>query len=244
MGEGARLVGVSSYDRYPPQVASIARVGGLLDPNIERLLGLKPDLVIVYNTQQELRQRLERAAIPSYVYETRDLSDITRTVRAVGARIGSAGAADRLAAKMESDLANIRGSVSGRPRVKVLLVFGRDAGSLGHIDASGGYGFLHDMLEVAGGDDVFADIKQQSVQATTEMILSRRPDVIVELRYGDSAKSLDATRELRAWDALSSVPAVRNHRVHLLVGDEFVVPGPRVVDATRKLAQALHPAAR
>ncbi|MBI3402847.1 MAG: ABC transporter substrate-binding protein [Acidobacteria bacterium] len=241
MGDGARVVGVSSYDRYPPQVASIAKVGGLLDPNVERLLELRPDLVIVYNTQQELKQRLERAAIPTYSYEHRGLPDITETVRSVGARIGSADAANRVASKMEADLAAIRRSVTGRPRPKVLLVFGRDAGSLRNIDASGGYGFLHDMLDIAGGEDMFADIVKQSVQTTTEMILARRPDVIIELRYGDSAKSLDVTRELRAWDALPSVPAVRNHRVYLLVGDEFVVPGPRVVDATRKLAQTLHP---
>jgi iron complex transport system substrate-binding protein len=241
MGDGARLVGVSSYDRYPPQVASIATVGGLLDPNVERLLSLRPDLVIVYNTQQELRQRLERAAIPFYLYEHRGLPDITQTVRAVGARIGSADAANRVAGKMEADLAGIRQSVAGRPRPKTLLVFGRDPGSLRNIDASGGYGFLHDMLDIAGGEDMFADITRQSVQTTTEMILARRPDVIIELRYGDSAKSLDVKRELSAWDALPSVPAVRSHRVYILVGDEFVVPGPRVVDATRKLAQTIHP---
>ena len=241
MGEGARIVGVSSYDRYPPQVSSIARVGGLLDPSVERLLRLKPDLVIVYDTQRELKLRLERAEIPSYLYEHRDLSDITRTLRAVGARIGASDAANRIASKMESDLDALRRSVATLPRVKVLLVFGRDAGSLRHIDASGGYGFLHDMVEAAGGDDVFGDIKQQSVQTTAEMILARRPEVIIELRYGDSAKSLDVKRELSAWDALPSVPAVKNHKVHILVGDEFVVPGPRVVDATRTLATVLHP---
>lgn len=240
IGEGSRLVGVSSYDRYPPQVASIARVGGLLDPNVERLLSLRPDLVIVYNTQQELKQRLERAAIPMYLYEHRGLPDIPETLRAVGARIGSADAANRVATKMEYDLDAVRRSVAGQPRPKTLLVFGRDAGSLRNIDASGGFGFLHDMLDIAGGEDMYADIAKQSVQTTTEMILTRRPDVIIELRYGDSAKSLDVTRELAAWDALPSVPAVRNHRVYLLVGDEFVVPGPRVVDATRKLAQTLH----
>jgi iron complex transport system substrate-binding protein len=241
MGEGSRVVGVSSYDRFPPQVVSIAKVGGLLDPNVERLLSLRPDLVIVYNTQQELKERLERAAIPYYSYEHKGLPDITGTVRAVGARIGAADAANRVASKMEADLAAIRRSVAGQPRPKTLLVFGRDAGSLRNIDASGGYGFLHDMLDIAGAEDMFGDIAKQSVQTTTEMILGRRPDVIIELRYGDSAKSLDVKRELGAWDALPSVPAVKNHRVYLLVGDEFVVPGPRVVDATRTLAKTLHP---
>jgi ABC-type Fe3+-hydroxamate transport system substrate-binding protein len=91
---------------------------------------------------------------------------------------------------------------------------------------------------------VFGDVQKQSVEATTEMILGRRPEVIIELRYGEAMKASDVAREVHAWDALSSLPAVRDHRVYLLSGDEFVVPGPRVVDATRRFAQVLHPRAR
>jgi len=240
IGDGDRLVGVSSYDRYPPAVQKLARVGGLLDPNIETILSLRPDLVIVYDTQQELKQRLARANIPVYRYEHRGLADITQTLRAVGARLGSADAANRAAAKMESDLAAIQRSVAGKPRPKTMLVFGREPGSLRGIDASGGYGFLHDMLGVAGGDNVFADVKRQSVEATTEMVLARQPEVIIELRYGDSLPTFDTARIVREWDALSSVPAVRNHRVYVLTGDQFVVPGPRVVEATREIAEVLH----
>ena len=241
IGDGSRLVGVSSYDRFPPEVLKIDRVGGLLDPNIEKVLSLRPDLVVVYNTQQELKQRLERANVPFFSYEHRGLSDITQTFRAIGARLGSSDAANTLAAKMESDLAAIHGSVAGRPRPKTLLVFGREPGTLRGINASGGYGFLHDMLVVAGGDDAFEDVKRQSVDVSTEMVLARRPDVIIELRYGDSMRVSDTARLVHEWDALSAVPAVRNHRVYVLTGDQFVVPGPRVVEATRQLAAVLHP---
>ena len=241
MGAGDRVVGVSAYDRYPSQVDRLPRVGGLIDPNVERIFSLKPDLVIVYDTQEDLKQRLDRAAIPFYRYEHRALPDIAATMRSVGARIGAGERANQLATRMEADLDAIRRMVSGQPRFKTLLVFGRDPGSLRNVYASGGYGFLHDMLEVAGGDDVFADTKQQSVQASTEMILARRPEVIVELHSGDGLKSTDLQRETAVWDALPSIPAVRAHRVYLLVGDEFVVPGPRVVNATRTLARTLHP---
>ena len=241
MGAGDRVVGVSAYDRYPSQVDRLPRVGALLDPNVERIFSLKPDLVIVYDTQEDLKQRLDRAAIPFYRYEHRALPDIAATMRSVGARIGAGERANQLATRMEADLDAIRRMVSGQPRFKTLLVFGRDPGSLRNVYASGGYGFLHDMLEVAGGDNVFADTKQQSVQASTEMILARRPEVIVELHSGDGLKSTDLQRETAVWDALPSIPAVRAHRVYLLVGDEFVVPGPRVVNATRTLARTLHP---
>jgi iron complex transport system substrate-binding protein len=241
IGDGARLVGVSAYDRFPPEVQKIERVGGLLDPNVEKILSLRPDLVVVYNTQQELKQRLQRANIATYLYEHRGLADITQTIRAIGERLGSPDAANRVAGTMETDLAAIRQSVAGRPRPNTMIVFGREPGSLRGIDASGGVGFLHDMLVAAGGDDVFGDIGKQSVDVSKEMILGRRPDVIIELRYGDALPASDATRLVRDWDALPAVPAVRNHRVYVLTGDQFVVPGPRVVEATRQLALTLHP---
>jgi iron complex transport system substrate-binding protein len=241
IGDGGRLVGVTSYDRYPPEVARIARVGGLLDPDVERILGLKPDLVVVYSTQVELKQRLDRAGISYYTYEHRALPDIAATLKAIGARIGSADRANAAAARMDADLDAIRRAVSRLAHPRTMLVFERDPAGLRNVYASGGYGFLHDMLEAAGGVNVFADIKRQAVEVSTEMILARRPDVVIELWYGDLVKNLDPARQQQAWTPFGSVPAVRNHRIHELVGDQFVVPGPRVVAATGQLARTLHP---
>jgi len=241
MGAGDRLVGVSNYDRFPPDVRQLPKVGGLIDPNVERILELRPDLVMVYATQKELIERLDRAKVPYYVYQHRALPDITETIRSVGVRLGSTDPANAVASHMERSLAAIRASTASLPHPSTLLVFGRDPGSLRSVYASGGYGFLHDMLEIAGGTNVFGDVEQQSVQATTEMLLARKPEEIIELRYGERMTAEQAAQDLRVWDTLASIPAVKSHRVHLLVGDEFVVPGPRVVDATRALAHTLHP---
>ena len=244
MGAGSRLVAVGSYDKFPPEATRLPKVGALLDPDTERILSMRPDLVIVYGTQTELKRSLERASIPYYLYEHRAMPDIMATIRAIGVRIGFTAQADTLASTMEHALAGVRTSVAGRGRPRTLLVFERDRSSLQNIYASGGYGFLADLLDVAGGENVFGDVKKQAVQASTEMILARRPEVIIELRDGDSAKNSDPARDLRAWDSLGSVPAVKTKQIHVLVGDEFVVPGPRIVDAARKLGKALHPEAR
>src|SRR5205085_11097531 len=105
-----------------------------------------------------------------------------------------------------------------------------------NVYASGGYGFLNDMRDIAGGRNVFAGLKQQAVQASTETLIASKPEAIVELLYGDSLKNADIATTLRAWDAVPSIPAVRAHRITALTGDEFVVPGPRVGEATRKPA--------
>jgi iron complex transport system substrate-binding protein len=237
MGAGDRVVAVGTYDKFPPEVEKLPRVGALLDPDVERIIALRPDLVVLYGTQQDLRTQLERARIPYYDYTHRGLPDISETIRSLGARVGVADRANALAARLDKQIADVRASVAGRPRVRTLVVFGRERGSLRGIDASGGYGFLHDMLEAAGGANVLADIKTQAVQMSTEMVLARAPDVILELHYGrgDAATIAD----LKAWDALPSIPAVKNKRVYILQGEEFVVPGPRVGAATERLAKTL-----
>jgi len=240
MQAGDRVVAVSNYDTYPPEVAKLPRVGGLLDPYVEPLLALKPDLVIVYGTQDELKARLASVGIPMFLYAHRELRDITETMRQIGERIGLRDEAEAAARGIEEHLAQIGTQVSGQPRPRSLLVFGREAGTLRHIEASGGYGFLHDLLELAGGSDVLGDIRQAKVDMSTEMILARQPEVLIELHYGNVR--IDRLNEERAvWNALPSLPAVKNNRVHLLVGNEFVVPGPRVVQAAETLARTLHP---
>ncbi len=238
MGGGDRVIAIGTYDRYPPEAQTLPRVGALVDPNVERILQMRPDLVVLYGTQTELKRRLERAHIAYYSYIHKGLADITDTIRTLGMRVGVEPAAQVLASHIEQQLADIQRRVASAQRPRTLLVFGREPGSLRNIEASGGEGFLHDMLEAAGGTDVLSEIHRESVMMTTEMVLARAPEVIVELRY-TTAESNGA--DSKAWNRLSAVPAVRNHRVLLLVGDEFVVPGPRVADAVKKLAAALHP---
>lgn len=238
MGAGNRVIAIGTYDSYPPEAQKLPKVGALIDPNVEQILQMRPDLVVVYGTQTELKRRLERANIQYYSYAHKGLADITSTIRTLGMRVGATPAAEALAARVERDLAAIRSAVAKRPRPRTLLVFEREPGSLRNIFASGGEGFLHDMLEIAGGADVLGDIHRQSVQMSTEMVLARAPEVIIELRYSkDTINNSDMT----AWNRLGAIPAVKNRRIVLLAGEEFVVPGPRVADATRQLAAALHP---
>jgi iron complex transport system substrate-binding protein len=242
VGAGPRVVAVSSFDDYPPDVLKLPRVGALLDPDLERILSLRPDLVIVYESQIDLRRQLDRAAIPTFVYKHAGLADVTATIRQLGQRVGRVEEAGSLGRRIDAALDDIRRRVAARPRPRTLLVFGRDALTLRGIYASGGVGFLHDMLTAAGGENVFADVRQQSVQATSELILSRRPEVILELRSGQmTAESLQ--RERAAWDALTSVPAVRAGRIAIVTDPRTVVPGPRVAEGTELIARVLHPEA-
>jgi iron complex transport system substrate-binding protein len=241
MGAGDRVVAVGTYDHFPREADRLPHVGALLDPDVERIIALRPDLVVLYGTQTELRAQLDRAHIPYYPYVHRGLPDVAETIRSLGTRVGVPREAGELAARFERQLAEVRARVAERPRPRTLLVFGRESASLRNIDASGGTGFLNDMLDAAGGTNVLGDVKQQSVATSTEMILTRAPEVIIELRYARTGQTADP--DLHAWSALPSVPAVRTHRVYVLEGEELVVPGPRLAAATERMSKVLHPEA-
>jgi iron complex transport system substrate-binding protein len=243
MGAGDQVVGVSNYDRYPAAVASRERVGALIDPNVERIFALKPDLVVVYGTQQELIARLDRAGVPTFGYQHAGLADITLTIRRLGQRVGRGQEADRLAAQIERDIEAIRQQVAGRPRPRTALLFDREAGTLRGMHACAGVGFMHDMLEVAGGTDAFADVRKQSLQLSAEMLLARAPEVIVEVQSSAGWTAEKIEKERSVWKTLASVPAVRTGRIHILADDGLSIPGPRVADAIRLLARVLHPTA-
>ena len=241
IGAGDRVVGVSSFDEYPPAVKKIARVGGLLDPDLERIFALRPELVVVYGSQRELQAQLQQAGMRTYSYRHGGVADITGIMRELGAMLGTEPQAEAAAKQIESGLARIRARVSGLRRPRVLLVFGREKGALRGIYASGGVGFLHDLVEIGGGQDVFADIKRESVQASTELILSRAPEVIIEIHGSEVLSSDTAAREAAEWTVLSSVPAVQHRRVYVLSGQELVTPGPRIVRAAEQISRAIHP---
>ena len=242
IGAGPQVVAVSSYDDFPPEVKALPRVGALLDPDTERIFTLRPDLVIVYGSQSELETQLERAGLRAFSYRHGGIATTLNTMRELGAVTGHRQEAGDLASSLQSRLEAIRARVKGRPRPRTLLVFERQAGTLRDVYASGSVGFLHEMLEIAGGTNVFADVSRESVQPSIETVLARAPDVILEVRATGPIETAAAS-ERNDWLPLSSVPAVKNGRVHLMTGDHLVVPGPRLAIATEAFARALHPEA-
>ena len=113
MGAGARVVGVGNFDRFPPEALTKPKVGGLIDPDIERILSLRPDLIVVYATQTDLRAQMDRAHIPMFLYQHAGLPDITTTIRGLGRRIGSERSANALAERIEASIADTRRRVAG-----------------------------------------------------------------------------------------------------------------------------------
>jgi iron complex transport system substrate-binding protein len=243
IGAGSQVVGVGSFDAFPPEVTNLPRVGALLDPDVERILSLRPELVITYGSQTDLQTQFARAGVKTYSYRHGGIDTILQSMRELGDATGHRPDADRVVSGLREKLAAIRARVKGRTQAKVLLVIDRQPKTLREIYVSGGFGFLHEMLQIAGGRNVFSDVKRESVQPSHETLIARAPEVIVELQAEGMIAPSDRAADKATWSTLSSLPAVRNGRVHILVGQYLVVPGPRFAEAVKTLARTLHPEA-
>ena len=243
IGAGPQVVGVSSYDEFPSEATKLPRVGGLLDPDVERILSLRPDLVLTYGSQTTLEAQMARAGIKVFSYRHGGIEGILQGLRDLGVATGHAAEGEKTARDLRQKLDAIRTRVRTYARPRVLLVFGRQPQSLQQMYVSGGTGFLNDLLDIAGATNVFADVRRESVQPSQETVLTRAPQVIVEVRANNPPTAAQIAAERRAWAPLASVPAVRSNNIHILTADYYFVPGPRVAMAAEGLARTLHPEA-
>jgi iron complex transport system substrate-binding protein len=241
VGAGSRVVGVSTFDAFPPEVRRLPRVGALIDPDTERILALRPDLVVTYGSQTDIQARFNRAGIRTFNYRHGGIAAVLDTIRDVGIVTGHTAEATRLVRDLQAHIDGVRMKMKGQPRPKTMIVFERQPKTLRNMYVSGGVGFLSEMLDAAGGANVFADVRRESVQPSQETLLMRAPEVILEVRAQGLLEPDDVQDEQRIWSTLASLPAVRNRRIHLLVGEHVVVPGPRLAQGIDAFARVLHP---
>jgi cobalamin transport system substrate-binding protein len=235
LGLGGRVAGVGSYVSWPPEAAAKPRIGGLFDPNLERIVSLKPDLAVLLPSERDLATRLKPLGVDVLVVPDETLADVERSFLAIARRCGVPEAGARLAAAWRAGLAPR--PLPGPP-LEVLVSVGRASGRLGEVTAAARGTFYDELLARLGAVNVFADAPTRYPQVGLEEIVARRPDVVLELRP-DPLTPEQAAAVAADWAALPQVPAVRNGRVAVIAGDYTMLPGPRLPRLYREMREAL-----
>jgi iron complex transport system substrate-binding protein len=244
LGFGDRVVGVSTYCRYPEIVRTLPKVGSFLKPDAELIAKLHPDLVIVHAGPHDVVRQLGSLGIRSATVDSGTLPSVFSTIRAIGTAAGIGDRAEALVVDLQRHLDRVRGAVAGRTRKKVLVIVGRRAGTLTDLVAVGRGSYLSDLVEIAGGVNVLAGSGlPEYPRISMETVIRLAPDVVVDAGdMGDTPadRARRETATLASWNAQTAVAAVRQHGIHPVVSDAFVVPGPRVVEVADTLVRWLH----
>lgn len=229
IGAGSLVVGRSRYCDYPPEAHALPSVGGYVDPSLEAVLGLNPDLVVGARGPLGpgfLRALTERG-IATWFPETESLASIDELILGLGQRTDRQDSARALVERMRTRRAAIEKALAAEKRPRALLLFEKKP-----ISVAGPGSFPDEMLRLAGGRNALEDGARYA-NLSLEKVLSLDPDVILDAEMGAAPATFDST-----W---SGVRAVKEGRV-VRLGDESVLrPGPRVLDGVAVLARALHP---
>ena len=240
LGLGDRVVGVGDYTTWPAEAVRKPRLGGLFNPNLERIVSLHPDLAVLLPSEKDLGGKLRPLGVDVLIVPDETLADVERSFYTIAAHCNVQEAGKRFAAEWRAGLSLPK--IPGPP-LKVLISIGRASGRLGEISVAGRGTFLDELLIRLGGVNAFADSPTRYPQISVEEVVARKPDVVLELRT-DPQTPEQAAALVRDWQALPEVPAVRNRAVEVIAGSHVLIPGPRLPRFYREMREALLRASR
>jgi len=235
VGAGAQLVGVDKYSDQPAaEVARLPKVGSNYAPSLERIAGLAPDLVFLSKSanKRETAEALERMGIPTFLTDTPGLAQMARTLRDVGKLTGHLPEAERELARMEAGFAAVRARTRPLPRPRVLVAVWTQPLYVG-----GRGTFAHDLIELAGGDNVAKEV-EGFVTIPMERLLHLAPEVVILPTH---APETGAAPAVAAWQRWTTLPAVRDRRVFAVEDSLISRPGARLVQGAELMARLIHP---
>jgi iron complex transport system substrate-binding protein len=234
LGLGDELVGDTDNCDFPPEAKSKPHVGTMVNPSLERIVALKPDLALgtPEANRRETADQLERLGIPVYGVTASTLHGTVASIEDLGKVLGRAAEATRLVAQMQARIDRVENRIKAQPEPRVLFVVWYRP-----LITVGPHTFIADVIRAAGGIPIGADLKGEWPRLTLEELLPLNPDVILFPKTESFSPSLKEFRGLPGWKDLR---AVKDGRMYF-VSETIERSGPRLVDALEELANILHP---
>ena len=237
LGLQDRIVGVTTSSDYLEQVKHAQLVGSYVKPNIEKIIALKPDIVLAtgFEGQQSAVKKLSAVGIQVVVLDDKQgIEEIFTKTRQIGDILGAGGRTETLIGRMEDVIKEIKYKTKGLPRPRVYVETGFNP-----MFTCGKGSFIHDLIEIAGGNNIAGEINQPFPRISSEFILSKDPEVII-LPYMGRNLGKEALRQRKGWEKIS---AVKTGRVYDDIDSHIItIPAPKLIlYGLPELLKRVHP---
>ena len=246
LGLGPQVVGVTEYCKFPAEAKKLPKIGTWITPNMEQIVALRPSLVIVQKTAIHNSAKYTALKLKTLEVEFTSTADIFRSITLISEATGKTVEARKLLSDIHAHLDRVRKAVAPLPPVSAMFVVGRAPRSLEGIIAVGPKSYQSEVITIAGGRNILFDSPQPYPKVLHEAILTRNPDVIIDMGQHADAEEVSAEQEaseVALWGRFPSLSAVQKKRIFIVSSDLFVHPGPRVAQLAEQFARMLHPEA-
>jgi iron complex transport system substrate-binding protein len=239
LGGEARLAGRTDWCDSPPAARDKPSVGGMINPSLEAIATLKPDLVIATDegNREETAVQLRRLGIPTYLVHAHRVAEMLDMIARLGALVERPDAVAPLVASIQARIDDVRRRVTGRRPPRVLYVLWPEP-----LIVPGRASHITELIDLAGGRSITATVGESYVRLSLEAAVARAPDVII-LADHSKAGTAAGRQSPEKWQRLTSVPAIRDGRLHSIDLSILHRYGPRVAEGLELLARMLHPEA-
>jgi iron complex transport system substrate-binding protein len=236
VGAGPRLIGDTSYCDYPEEAKRLTHVGDTLNPNIESIIGLKPDLVLVSTASQleAFTRQLDQQHIPVYISDPHDLNAVLNSIEILGAVLGETERGKQVASGLRERAKAIEDKVANRKPISVFYQVAAEP-----LYTAGRDSFVTDLIRRAGGLSVTRDVPGGWPRYSNESALAARPEAVII----PTGAAMGTGSDSKVAESLKKSPAALEGRVYPIDGDLLSRPGPRLVDGFEQIARMLHPEA-
>ncbi len=234
-----QLVGVTDYCLFPEEVKSVAKVGGYINPNIEIILSMRPDLVLALPEHQDTVLRLKRLGLKVATIRNWSVADIFQSIIEVGKLVDREQAAAALEARLRARMEELRRKRAHPPRCLFVLGHGGESPQIREVYVVGKNGFLNEIIELAGGVNAYPGERPHFPKLDREALLRLKPDIIIELVPQLELEPGMIQRKQEVWSALKELPAIQNGRYHLLYAEHILQAGPRFLNTLEKVRELL-----
>lgn len=239
LGAWDNMVGVTVYDEFPPEAKELPKIGGWVNPNYEAILSLKPDLVVLMKDQDTLfGDKIRDLGLKTFTAKSNDsINDIFESIKDIGEILGKQKEAEKMSNYIQSSLDEISEKTKNLEKKRVLLVVGRNPGTLEDIYVIGTNNYINELIALAGGQNV-VEHERNALKISKEAVFSYNPEVIIEINH----EKTDREKEIiEVWSNLKQIDAVENGKVYILSSKVLLHPSQRIVDGAKVLADTIHP---
>ena len=241
LGLKDRIVAVTDFCTHPEEACLLPSIGGVLNPDIETIVSLTPDLIIHQSDSAKMEKNIKNLGIPTFSIKVRTISDIFESINRLGKKLNCQKAAKNLLLLLKGKIDGFKQRLLGRSPKKVLLLLGDSSDPARDLYAVGPGTFLNELLVLSGGKNILQKSKAQYPKLSKEYIIKQSPEIIIEAGPKSNLSQKEIDYRVKQWNRFPTIQAVRDKRIYFIGADYILIPGPRLVKILENFVEVIHP---
>jgi iron complex transport system substrate-binding protein len=241
LGLKDRVIAVTDFCKYPEEACRLPSIGGMLNPNMETVVSLTPDLIIHQAGNQRLLNNAKSVGIKTFEVRMGNLEEIFDSIKKLGVVLNCQEQANKLTLHLTTGIAFYQERLKSLPKKEVLLLLGDSSDPTRDLYAAGPGTFLNELLYLSGGNNIIRDSPARYPKLSKEHIIEKSPEIIIEAGPKSNLSQREIDRRIQGWNRFPTIKAVKKKQIYFIGADYILIPGPRLLKIIERFSKAIYP---